>query len=365
MRLKAYCCTFILFTAISLQLRSQNSFAQYEIPDLFLSASNAVIHGNFDGNAENTTILFENGDYSFEAGILSESINEVTIETPPLPGIYKLIIDEAQSHLYLEETIRVAEMQLSVGKTNMRKGQKTQLLIQISGLDGYTKPILVEIKNLSPSTIKLPDGENEVIKLQNEGGLHDLTHELEIRAIARGGFNIEVNLKPQNVLIYYDPAQLEKEMNELLNDSSVLIAEPVLDSIKIIEDLAKHDYIPYPEAPRRDLVSCSSRNCLISFSRLLKEDFPVILFLFNSLLSYSSRKSSFNIFSFSSGVGASWKNKRPNHVKHQEQRKKQEVRLQLPDGQPLPMMETEKTLQYVLAGLPAILNMLYRINATP
>lgn len=250
MKLKSRAFTLVIFLAFVLpsHVSGQNQQVEYTIPELFIAASTADIKGEFDGNHENTVILFETEDMAYEAEIVKESAEGISIKTPPLPGTYNLIIDEATADFYIEEAVKVAEMELAIGKTNMRRGQKTQLSIQIKGIKGYTRPIIVEVKNKSPETITLPNGDFERIEIINETGQNSVRKELEVRALTRGGFDIEVNMVPEEILVHYDPEQLLKEMNEELNDSLFVTYNPITDTFKYIRDLIADNYHPEQDA---------------------------------------------------------------------------------------------------------------------
>ncbi|WP_297088738.1 hypothetical protein [uncultured Draconibacterium sp.] len=229
------------------QANAQNSLAGYQLPELFVANSNAEIKGNFHDEKEDISIFFEKDELPYPAEILTKTDSTLTIKTPERQGIYHLFIDAVSANTFIEETVRVVEMELSIGKTNMRRGQKTQLNIRLNGLENYTRPIAIEVKNLSPSTIKLPAGTSETVVIYNEEGANTVDKQLEITAIKRGDFDIEVNLNPDERLVYYDPEQLKKEMDKAIEDSSFYQVLPPADTLAFIKDFFKDNYSWHPE----------------------------------------------------------------------------------------------------------------------
>ncbi len=192
---------------------------EFTIPDFFISESSAKIKGAFDGNTENTLVLFEKNDEVFEASILKESSGEITVLTPEGLGIYSLFVEESGYNTFIECPARIVTLDLNIGKTNLLNGEKTKLEIVINGVENYVKPIEVIVKNKSPKTVALPNGTTETITLENSTGKSSVGKNIQITGIKRGTFNIEVEVVPDDKLISYDWEKLYKQFEEELRNA--------------------------------------------------------------------------------------------------------------------------------------------------
>ncbi len=214
---------FICFVFSLQSLFSQEVESSFTIPDFFVSESSAKIKGTFDENTENTFVLFEKGDNMFEASIIKETANEITVLTPEGLGIYKLTVEEDGNNTFIECPTRIVQLELSIGKTNLLNGEKTELEIVLSGIENYLKPIEVIVKNNSPTTVALPNGIPEVLVFENSEGQGTMAKNIQITGIKRGTFNIGVEVKPDDKLVSYDWEKLnerwEKEMKALIEET--------------------------------------------------------------------------------------------------------------------------------------------------
>ncbi len=214
---------FICFVFTLQPLFSQEIESSFTIPDFFVSESSATIKGVFDGNTENTFVLFEKDDNMFEASIIKETANEITVLIPEGLGIYNLTIQEAGNNTFIECPARIAQLELSIGKTNLLNGEKTELEIVLSGIENYLKPIEVIVKNNSPNTVALPNGTPEVIIFENSEGQGSMAKNIQITGIKRGTFNIGVEVKPDDKLVSYDWEKLnerwEKKLKAIIEET--------------------------------------------------------------------------------------------------------------------------------------------------
>ena len=210
-----------IYLSFSLYSYSQKLDVKYTVPDFFVAESTAKIKGNFDNDKENTLIVFENSDNIFEAEIISENESEVTIKTPDEAGLYNLLIDEGLSGIIVESVARVISLDLEIGKTNLQKGEETVLEIIVNGIEGYTKPIEVSIKNNSPEIIDLANYNSRIFTITNSTGVPTVSESVQVTGIKRGQFNIKVDFIPDEILVSYDWEKLneqwEKEFKAALN----------------------------------------------------------------------------------------------------------------------------------------------------
>lgn len=239
----------LIILILPFNLFAQNSFTSYKIPELFLSESTAVMRGEFDGISGNTTILFKQGDVIFEAEVITETRSEIKISTPPEPGIYILFIDDESANTFVETEVRVSEMELSTGKTNLKRGQKTKLNISLHGLNGYEKPIRVNVKNKSPRTVSLPGSNDENYTLPCNPASSSVSKQIDVTGITKGAFNIEVNLVPIECIIHYDPDKMDEEFKKALKNPSADFEAPELDTFYYFKELLS-EIIEEPPKPR-------------------------------------------------------------------------------------------------------------------
>jgi len=224
MKTKSFLISILFLSSV---LNSSTVFCQeindeFIIPDFFVSESSAKIKGVFDGNTENTMVLFEKGDEVFEASILKETSDEITVLTPKGIGIYNLFIEEAANNSFVECPARIVTLDLNIGKTNLLNGEKTELKIVITGVEDYPKPIELHLKNKSPNIISLPNGTSETYTLENSEGATSIGKTIEVTGIKRGKFDIEVEIKPDDKLVSYDwekqNEQWEKELKAIFDN---------------------------------------------------------------------------------------------------------------------------------------------------
>jgi len=149
------------------------------------------IAGSFDGDASTTYLMI--GDQ--EALILAESPRECWFLTPEeLSGIRKYSLKEGDQ-LYLGE-IRVINLALTASRTNLRRGEKTAITIEITGLDKAIQPVHLEIENQTPGVLSLEGGNKQTLEIGPSSlaasGIWEKT--LSGQSVSTGEFTVQVNI---------------------------------------------------------------------------------------------------------------------------------------------------------------------------
>ncbi|HSS18928.1 MAG TPA: hypothetical protein VLL54_02530 [Pyrinomonadaceae bacterium] len=120
-----------------------------------------VIFGPFDGDSANTNVNVGNGS----ARVIAESPRKVVVESPrDVVGPTKIEVTE--NGTTATGGFRNLKIDLTAPKTSLMKGESTELHVEVSGLEGITQPIPVQVQNLSPSTVNLSGGNTQTIQIQ-------------------------------------------------------------------------------------------------------------------------------------------------------------------------------------------------------
>ncbi|HYR76584.1 MAG TPA: hypothetical protein VEM96_12165 [Pyrinomonadaceae bacterium] len=137
---------------ISLNLQSVAPLNTFQLPAMGQQGRPIVITGPFDGNAQNTTLSFrplrtqvqdfekntENVSAGF--GLLAESPRKAVFQAPSnFSGSIELNLKEG--NVETRGTYRNVGVNLSAPKTNLLKGEKTTLTVEVNGLQGIKQPV--------------------------------------------------------------------------------------------------------------------------------------------------------------------------------------------------------------------------------
>ncbi|MGB4842928.1 MAG: hypothetical protein WBP16_00535, partial [Ferruginibacter sp.] len=163
------------------------------VPRYIVNGEPLLIKGAFDGNASTTTVKI-NGQ---KAEVLAESITGIFLNTPVnLSGKTQVVCTENQKTETAETNI--LNLELSAGKTNLRKNETTELTIKVSGLQGLDEKVPLSIQNTSPAVITLSGGAMQRLTLQpaTDAASGVFTTTRNIVSIKTGSFSINVNIPP-------------------------------------------------------------------------------------------------------------------------------------------------------------------------
>jgi hypothetical protein len=157
------------------------------LPALGQTGRPLQIPGPFDGNSANTKAKIGGTD----AKVIAESPRQLVVETPRnVVGPTEIKVTENGSAT--TGPFRNLKIDLTAPKTSLLKGESTELHVQVSGLEGITQPIPIQLQNQSPSTVNLAGGNTQTIPIQpsqvTTGGIFNSTRVLT--GVQNGSFNI-------------------------------------------------------------------------------------------------------------------------------------------------------------------------------
>ncbi len=162
------------------------------IPEYMVSGAPTKITSTCDGNLENNNVSINNQNVP----ILAESESGVFFIAPDINGSSQLQF--TNEGVITEATVNVLGLDLSVGRTNLLRGETTNLSIKVSGLDGLGRNVPITITNNSTSNITLEGGNVQqlVINPANDASSGNYFKSMSVRALQRGNFSISVNVIP-------------------------------------------------------------------------------------------------------------------------------------------------------------------------
>lgn len=175
-------------------VEGQEASDVYRIPRFTQGGAELVVRGRFDGDLSNTAITV--GDAG--APVVAESPRTAVARAPRRPvGPVEIRIVEAGTTAVGQ--LRNVDVQISAPKTTIETGERVDLKVEVSGLEGLEQPLRLELIN---HTVVLahfldhgPSPVFEVLPEQvQEGGRYTLTVPLE--GSQGGTFDVEAHLSP-------------------------------------------------------------------------------------------------------------------------------------------------------------------------
>jgi hypothetical protein len=124
--------------------------------------------------------------------LIAESPRKAVFESPAVTGPIELRVQEGP--LQATGAFRSIGVNLTAPKSNLTKGEKTTLTVQVSGLQGITEPVRVEVR--SAGAITLQGGNIQAIHVSpskvSANGNYAFTR--QIIGIQAGGFSIDATV---------------------------------------------------------------------------------------------------------------------------------------------------------------------------
>lgn len=164
---------------------------QCTIPTHALTGDPVRIRGSFDGDMSNTRCRLDN----IPVKILAESPRQTIISYPEKGGgLHNLTIEEpGQSPC--NRQVSGVEMNVSAGKLNLLKGEKTYIDVQITGLQNLPDVATLSLTNLSASTVTMFPSNTIVIPFPPDSVAEgNFNRRFDIQSIQTGSFNVNINL---------------------------------------------------------------------------------------------------------------------------------------------------------------------------
>lgn len=149
------------------------------------------ITGPFDGDASNTKCSIDR----IPIEILAESPRQTVCNMPQTTsGSHTLtIVENGQT---TKKDISTVNLDLSTGKLNLLKGEKTFVDVSISGLQNLPSDATLTVTNTTTGTVTMVGGETQVIPIPpsavNQSGTFN--KKFDLQSVKTGSFSLNVNL---------------------------------------------------------------------------------------------------------------------------------------------------------------------------
>lgn len=122
---------------------------RFTIPTYGQQGRPVVISGPFDGDFQNTNVRVQDSD----ARILTESPRGITFQSPTNnAGPLDVVIREGKTET--KGTYRNVAVNLTAPKTSLLKGEKTELRVEVSGLQGIKEPVPLTLESRGVITME-------------------------------------------------------------------------------------------------------------------------------------------------------------------------------------------------------------------
>ena len=158
----------------------------YSIPPILETGATVVIEGTFDGDSANTRIIV-GGSFVQPH---SETIGSASFVVPSdLLGRHTIMLEESGLQSLAE--IVVLEVNPTLERSNLSRGESTRLKLEVRGVGALETPVDIQVRNESPQQISI-DGGNSVGVVITPG--RDTTVEIQIKAKQSGNFEISYEL---------------------------------------------------------------------------------------------------------------------------------------------------------------------------
>ncbi len=157
----------------------------FELPQIAQITRLARIIGPFDGDATNTRCSV--GGQT--AAIIAESPRQAFIRTPSgLIGMTGVTLNERGQQT--SAPIRIVGVNLSAPKTTLLKGEKTTVSVTVSGLEGITNAVPLEI--VTTGTVNMQGGNIQNIRIEpaQVSTTGTFTKSMGLTGTSAGGFNV-------------------------------------------------------------------------------------------------------------------------------------------------------------------------------
>jgi hypothetical protein len=164
------------------------------IPSHILTGSPFTIKGVFDGDAGTTKCLLNNQPLE----ILAESPRQCNAQYPDnAGGLQQLYVTENSRDLFRHcgQSVSGVQMNVSSGKLNLQKGEKTYIAINISGLQYLPDTALLTLVNSTAGIVTMTPSNNILIPLPPDStGTGIFNKRFDIQSLRSGSFIVNVNL---------------------------------------------------------------------------------------------------------------------------------------------------------------------------
>ncbi|MBL7702853.1 MAG: hypothetical protein JNM14_11420 [Ferruginibacter sp.] len=174
----------------------QTAPAECKIPTHALTAAPLRITGPFDGNSSNTNCIINN----IPCELYTESPRQCLVAFPQNAKGNQTIEVQENSQPKCLKKISGVDLNVSAGKTNLMKGDKTYLNVEVTGLQNLPDTAKLTITNITTDVVVMQPVNNFVVLLTpdnvNKG---TYTRRFDVQSIKTGNFTVNVNIDlPEN-----------------------------------------------------------------------------------------------------------------------------------------------------------------------
>ncbi|MCC6693615.1 MAG: hypothetical protein IT253_09500 [Chitinophagaceae bacterium] len=176
---------------ISIPSNQKSVSGQCAIPNHILTASPVSIPGNFDGDASNTQCSIDGKLIE----IVAESPRQCIIFYPQDAGGFHNLNIQETNRQGCSKLVSGVTMNVSTGKLNLVKGEKTFIEVTITGLQNLPDTAFLILENLSTEIITLFPFKKVIIPLSPDSiGTGKVTKRFDVQSMRMGSFIVNVNL---------------------------------------------------------------------------------------------------------------------------------------------------------------------------
>ncbi len=123
-------------------------------PVLAVAGRPLVVHGRFDGDSSTTTVTVG----GLEATVLGESPRQLILELPDAERQGQMVLEVTERGSSVEVVVRALGLQIEARNPLLKRGQRTTLMVRVTGLEGLDGAFHIELRNLTPTIGKLAAG---------------------------------------------------------------------------------------------------------------------------------------------------------------------------------------------------------------
>lgn len=217
------------------------------VPTHALTEGPLRITGPFDGDAANTKCSIDGSPME----ILAESPKQCIVQMPQISSGPHTITIADNGHT-TEKKVSAVNMDVSAGKLNLQKGEKTYVEVAITGLQDLPADATLTVVNNTTGIVTMAGGESQAITIPPAGisGAGTFNKRFDLQSTRTGSFAVTINLDlPENndalsttgrwkacpliitscILPSTTCEQLQKGMQEKLNAQPLLAATEPAD----------------------------------------------------------------------------------------------------------------------------------------
>ena len=180
-------------------------------PTFLRSGEYQNIPGKFDGVISNTRLMLND----LEIPVACESPGEIVTLVPEnISGVQKLSLTEGGKTY--SASVNVVDLKMTAKATTLQKGERSSVLIVVDGLKGIETPVTVNVDNLTPMSIGMQGGNQQVwvIHPEEPGDEGIFRRDVGIMATASGAFSVSARISEPPVL--FD--MTGKNLNDLFGE---------------------------------------------------------------------------------------------------------------------------------------------------